>query len=112
MSFMMLYLPGSIGECLTAAQCMAEPRCAACAYVIQQHGLRANLIIGSLLNVAATALRLGSTTLAPHSSGYGVLLFGQCLAAFSQPFFTNTVPHTRTPLLCTTARTHLQQLVE
>lgn len=74
MSFMMLYLPGSI----------------ACAYLIQQHGLRANLIIGSLLNVAATALRLGSTTLAPHSSGYALLLFGQCLAAFSQPFFTNT----------------------
>ena len=107
---MMLYLPGSIGERLTAAQCMADPQCAANAYVIQQHGQRASLIIGSLLNMAGAALRLGSTALAPDSSGYAVLLFGQCLAAFAQPFFTNTVPHTRTHRA--RQHTHLQQLVE
>ena len=71
---MILYLPGSL----------------ACAVLIQNLGLRGGLIAGAVINLVGTAIRFGSTSIAPGETSYALLLTGQCLCAFAQPFFTNT----------------------
>jgi len=80
MSFMMLYLPGSLLG----------------SWLINSFSFRTSILIATAVNLAGCAIRLASVFFAngvhtaPTSLGYILLLLGQCFCALSQPFMCNT----------------------
>lgn len=73
-SFMVLYLPGSVLS----------------SFLIQKKGLRSCMVAGAVLNAAGAALRYGACFLpASHYVRFAVALLGQSLAGLAQPIFTN-----------------------
>ncbi len=62
-------------------------------YCMNKFKLRKTLLIGGALSVVGSLLRLIATLLQPHGlspgATYGIILFGQVLAAVAQPLFLN-----------------------
>jgi MFS family permease len=79
-SFMILYLPGSI----------------LASYIITRWGLRRLMVIGAALNLLSAAVRYAGVgyvqfidSAGGGTVGFAILLLGQCIGAMAQPLFTN-----------------------
>lgn len=71
-SYLLTYIPGSIAALIV--------------YSFRQDGLRRGIILAAILSAVGAFVRYFAST------NYKITLFGQCLAAISQPFLTNVPP--------------------
>ena len=71
-SYLVAYIPGSVAALVV--------------YSFRQDGLRIGIVASSFVSAVGAFVRYFA------SAHYGISLFGQCLAAISQPFLTNIPP--------------------
>lgn len=72
--YMVMYIPGSV---------MAS-------HLIQRHGLRRSIVVGSALNAVGAAFRYAGVFLPRHGYvRYASVLFGQACCGLAQPIYTN-----------------------